>query len=93
MKWFRDHAAHDQAHEEKEILESEFDRALCYFIKMVDTWETLAKQDALLGYHAYVYRQASMYRAFSSQCQDSYLKAHTLCQRYHDENPVSTLAI
>lgn len=84
VKWFRDRAARDRAREEKEILESEFNRSLCFFSRMADTWTELAKQDIPAGYRSYAYRQASMYDALHSQCQHLYLKA--CAQRHTYEN-------
>ena len=82
VKWFRDRAARDRAREEKEILESEFKRSLCFFSKMADIWTELAKQDIPTGYCSYAYRQASMYDGLHSQCQHLYLKACALRHTY-----------
>ena len=43
VKWFRDCAACDRALEEKEILESEFDRVLHSFSRMAEVWTVLAE--------------------------------------------------
>ena len=88
IKWFRDRATHDRAHEEKEILECEFKRSLCFFSKMADTWTELAKQDILTGYCSYAYRQASMYNGLHSQCQHLCAKACALHHTY-DSKAVS----
>ena len=72
-------------------VESEFSRTLRSFCRMADTWKELAKQDAPAGYRSpYVYKQASMYDAFSSQCQALlYVEALTIRERHLDERPVS----
>ena len=86
VKWFRDHAACDQAQEEKEILESEFDHVLHSFSRMAEVWKALAEQDAPPGYRSYAYWQASLYDAFRSQCWDLSFKACSLRQKHHGEN-------
>lgn len=78
VKWFRDHAAHDRAQEEKEILECESERVQCSFLKMVKAWTALAKKAVPGSYCSYTYRQASMYDTFNSHCWDAYSKACAL---------------
>lgn len=93
VKWFRDRAARDRAREEKEILESEFKRSLCFFLKMADTWNELAEQDIPPGYRSYACKQASMYDALHSQCQHLQLKAFALRHTYANDKLVSNGAM
>ena len=86
VKWFRDRAACDRAREEKEILESEFDRVLHSFSRMAEAWKALAEQDAPPGYRSYAYQQASLYDAFCSQCWDLSFKACSLRQKHRGKN-------
>ena len=91
VKWFRDRAARDRAREEKEILESEFERTQRSFSRMAEAWNALAKQNAPHGFRAYACRQASMYDTFNIHCRDLCIKALALRPRYLDEKPVSNV--
>jgi len=68
VKWFCERSLRNRAHEERQILDEEFNRTIRSYSYLQSVWVSQGKKQSDPGSCAYAYKQASMLERLARDC-------------------------